>query len=191
MIADVGSGVVPTIFDVTSTCGEIIGAQMTREQIFQLPNEPCPYYDIRDHAQVYMEPVRYSSIPQLNPQGDEIMLYSFPLLGNERRVVLRTGQESKKITYLALGDSYSSGEGDSERQDGASFYKKYDGIGSISGNLTNSCHVSSRSYPFVVSQKLGLSPGEMKSVACSGAEVLPDMITTSEVVVGYIETPLF
>lgn len=73
------------------------------------------------------------------------------------------------LTYLALGDSYSSGEGDiGKKTDGLNYY--------LSGTASaGDCHVSSRSYPFLLRDKWGLDSSNMRSVACSGARVLPDM----------------
>lgn len=68
----------------------------------------------------------------------------------------------------ALGDSYSSGEGDVEQKaDGGSYY--------INGtDRPDGCHLSARSYPFILRDKWSISQGKMRSVACSGAQVLPD-----------------
>ena len=74
----------------------------------------------------------------------------------------------KKITYLALGDSYSSGEGDiGKKDDGSSYY-----LPGTDGN--NQCHLSSRSYPFLLRDAWSIGADDMKSVACSGARVVPD-----------------
>ena len=76
-----------------------------------------------------------------------------------------------RLSYLALGDSYSSGEGDlGKRSNGLSYY--------INGTDQSGCHLSSRSYPFILRDTWGISSGEMKSVACAGAKVLPDYYGT-------------
>ena len=76
---------------------------------------------------------------------------------------------TKRLDYLAMGDSFSSGEGDT------------DGMHYIAGtNILGDkvlpremCHVSNRSYPFLLRDKL-MPSGVMRSVACSGAEVEED-----------------
>lgn len=74
------------------------------------------------------------------------------------------------LDYLALGDSYSSGEGDvGRRSDGSPYY-----LAGTEGQ--GSCHVSSRSYPYLLRDKRGVSGDRMKSVACSGAQVVADFI---------------
>lgn len=67
------------------------------------------------------------------------------------------------IEYLALGDSYSSGEGDlGKKVDGSSYYTP---------DTDPGCHLSDRSYPFLLRDAWHIPKGEMQSVACSGALV--------------------
>lgn len=73
------------------------------------------------------------------------------------------------LDYLALGDSYSSGEGDIGRQsDGSSYYL----IGTDSPK--DNCHISSRSYPYLLRNMWNISADNMRSVACSGARGVRD-----------------
>lgn len=70
-----------------------------------------------------------------------------------------------KYDYIALGDSFASGEGAFE-------YFQY------TDNLPiNSCHLSSISYPYLLASRLGLSSSG--SVACSGA-VIDDLDSLNE-----------
>ena len=66
--------------------------------------------------------------------------------------------------YLGLGDSFASGEG-------AYQYK------TLTDTSTNMCHLSQRSYPYLISNELGY--GEYESVACSGAKI-DDLINITE-----------
>lgn len=82
--------------------------------------------------------------------------------------------------YLAMGDSFSSGEGDLH---GGSWYEP--GTNDFGNEDTfegrNLCHLSRRSYPYLIAKELGLlgggyeqpvtpsSQGLFHSVACSGA----------------------
>lgn len=81
------------------------------------------------------------------------------------------------VSYLALGDSYSSGEGD-VTSDGISHYIPGTNIaGDYSRNIPREmCHISDRSYPFLIAKQMNLSDGAMKSTACSGA-VAEDALT--------------
>ncbi len=66
------------------------------------------------------------------------------------------GQEVAGFQYMALGDSFASGEG-------AYQYK------ASTDTDQNKCHLSQRSYPYLMSSVLGF--GEYESVACSGAKI--------------------
>lgn len=87
----------------------------------------------------------------------------------KRVMILRSDYVKPSLEYLALGDSFSSGEGDTE---GGTWYEP----GTDDSN--NKCHLSRRSYPYLVAEQLGLHEGPNKtpsgdslfhSVACSGA----------------------
>lgn len=72
-----------------------------------------------------------------------------------------------QLDYLAMGDSYSSGEGDIEA-DGGYYLEGTERRGR--------CHVSRRSYPFLLSDTWKMRRGKFRSIACSGARILPDYI---------------
>jgi len=65
------------------------------------------------------------------------------------------------LKLLALGDSFISGEG--ETDDGWYQAGTYEGV--------DRCHVSKRSYPLLVAGPIGIGPADAKTVACSGAQV--------------------
>lgn len=76
-----------------------------------------------------------------------------------------------KITYLALGDSFSSGEGDIVK-DGISHYLPGTNVlgDHVAGIPRELCHISDRSYPFLLAADMGITRGnDMQSIACSGA----------------------
>ncbi|MBI5357961.1 SGNH/GDSL hydrolase family protein [Candidatus Saccharibacteria bacterium] len=68
------------------------------------------------------------------------------------------GQTPIEFPYLALGDSFSSGEG-------AYSYK----AGTDVKSPLNKCHLSLNSYPFLIARDLGIEKYE--SIACSGAKI--------------------
>ena len=72
------------------------------------------------------------------------------------------------LDYLALGDSYSSGEGDTDLFQKESYYLQ-------GTEKDGECHLSSRSYPFILRTKWDIAPDRMGTVACSGALVRTDM----------------
>lgn len=73
---------------------------------------------------------------------------------------------SKKLKYLALGDSYSSGEGDVYAGDSRHYI--------LDTGVRGGCHLSSRSYPFILQLYWNIENGLARSVACSGAEAMSD-----------------
>lgn len=76
-----------------------------------------------------------------------------------------------KIAYLALGDSFSSGEGDIVK-DGVSHYLPGTNVlgDHVAGIPRELCHISDRSYPFLLAADMGITRGnDMQSIACSGA----------------------
>lgn len=90
--------------------------------------------------------------------------------GLENVDITNQGYVQPKTAYLALGDSFASGEGDTE---GGTWYEPGTDVSN------NKCHVSRRSYPYLVANQLGLhsdmteSPADdslFHSVACSGAQ---------------------
>lgn len=85
---------------------------------------------------------------------------------NVHRIVMGA-TDIKIIKYLALGDSYSSGEGDVSYSSGETNY--------LPGTEDrNECHISYRSYPFLLREKWSIDFSDMRSVACSGARVTSD-----------------
>lgn len=58
--------------------------------------------------------------------------------------------------YLAMGDSFASGEGAFGYEDGTD-------------DEVNKCHLSKKSYPYLMNQQLALS--SFRSIACSGAKI--------------------
>lgn len=75
-----------------------------------------------------------------------------------------TGTGAHQHDYLALGDSYISGEG---------AYNYLQGTDTVDNN----CHVSTLSYPYLLAH--GLNYNSFHSVACSGAQ-MNDVIDTNQ-----------
>lgn len=111
-----------------------------------------------DGNTLYFDSYEYDMNDWMNPKRYRMPLYS----GNY--------VPDTSIHYLALGDSFSSGEGDIETKPGGSSYY-------LPGTeKSQQCHLSERSYPFLLRDALNIDTANMKSVACSGAKVLPDYL---------------
>lgn len=68
------------------------------------------------------------------------------------------GEKESSLDYLALGDSFASGEGAYNYKTGTDINKPF-----------NKCHLSSLSYPYILRSRTKLN--EAQSVACSGAKM--------------------
>ena len=86
--------------------------------------------------------------------------------------------DRRNIKYLALGDSFSSGEGDTDKNPATDrkYYRQWTDVNEdkAKGAPREKCHVSTRSYPYKLANWMGLGSGPSAawaSVACSGATV--------------------
>lgn len=121
---------------------------------------------------------------EFSPVGDEITFAMSREYQTNRFEWKKVSIKSSFYTpaekgYLAMGDSYSSGEGDTE---GGTWYEpgtdEQGDKGTFAGR--NLCHLSRRSYPYLIALNLGyldtnaITPpadGLFHSVACSGAKI--------------------
>ncbi len=91
---------------------------------------------------------------------------------------MRIPSNPTKLDYLALGDSYSSGEGDTEKNNatGQKYYRQLTDVNEDKkqGIPGEKCHVSTRSYPYKLAQYMELKQTGTKqwdTVACGGATI--------------------
>lgn len=122
-----------------------------------------------------------SFMPIYGGNGMKIFLSTFDVRYPEgyRGKLIPNGK--KDIKYLALGDSFSSGEGDTEKNSATNqkYYRQFTDVkeDKAKGISEEKCHISTRSYPYKLARYMGLSQSETKqwdTVACSGA-VIYDM----------------
>lgn len=84
-------------------------------------------------------------------------------------VTISAHDYNTSFEYIALGDSYASGEGDlGKKADGTTYYFDHT-------NRDGGCHLSGRSYPYILRDYYQISPSSMASIACSGAKLMPDV----------------
>lgn len=150
------------IYSDIGNCGslKVEGVMLASDQM-------CPYASFSINIE------GYAAVGQVyNPQfaTDDVSFVVHAWSESEqlsRRLTLTPDPNSRRIDYLALGDSYASGEG-------AILAKRYLPWTNQPGNYSanppvpeEKCHVSSESYPFLLKLDKGLT--SMHSVACSGA----------------------
>ena len=117
--------------------------------------------------------------PEFDDAG-QLLLYVYPDGASKTtKVTLHVvGRETDfRLDYLALGDSYSSGEGDNGNPGGKKYYREGT---DTEGPPKEKCHVSTRSYPYLLSQYADLKSDQWNSIACSGALVGKDYTGTSQ-----------
>ncbi len=80
-------------------------------------------------------------------------------------------QESSLMDYLALGDSFSSGEGDIDATGSIHYLSGTNVLGNYKDGIPRElCHISDRSYPFLLAKDMQIGRGNnMQSIACSAA----------------------
>jgi len=146
-----------------------------------LPNEwfhasnttACSYKNLSSEInQAFQRTVHaVRSQPGFNDDVTELTLdVQVDELDEEREIIEPFSHESSEssLDYLALGDSYTSGEGDTEKNtSGSSYYTQVTGA-------KGGCHISTRSYPFLLAQFNNMPADRFQSVACSGARIAKD-----------------
>lgn len=155
-VAIVGQNSGITVLEVGNNCGdEATDDRMSEVRGIAIPCKTSPI-DTGDF--IYRFHTAYS--PRFNDDGGELSFYTSSYVGESKEVSLRaSGYISQRLDYLALGDSFSSGEGETD-----DYYYLQD-----TNDEFEKCHVSTRSYPYLLAGLSKIDLLYMKSVACSGA----------------------
>lgn len=106
--------------------------------------------------------VRSFHHPMFNRDGSHLTLRASTYDGLQHSLVLKKSglPNVVKVDMFAMGDSFTSGEGELDDR----LYAPY------TNTADERCHLSYRSYPYVVSRLAGW--GNPVSVACSGARII-------------------
>ena len=125
-------------------------------------------------------PNGFGLIDTMGLRGDATRLEVLTTAGISFDIYPSNSQIMSKIIYLALGDSYSSGEGDIDATGITHYIPGTNVLGNYKDGIPRElCHVSDRSYPFLLAKDMQLSRGNgMQSMACSGA-VRDDVYTNA------------
>ena len=115
---------------------------------------------------------------QLSFSADNSMLTidSYRKSGDKSTVstTIRPDPNARHLDYLAMGDSFSSGEGDTEiNKSKQKYYRSGTDTKGASGVPEEKCHVSTRSYPYLLARGMHLaidSPRQWNTATCSGAK---------------------
>jgi len=158
-IVAMGLNVTPFTYDITENCGDL-ATDENMINILAIKNI-CPKTML--YLADYSNDTRMAVDPTLSTDGGELsftVYLNFSNTEKKKRVTLQaSGYIDKNLTYLALGDSFSSGEGE--------LFDKYYIAGT--NEKYEKCHQSNRSYPYLIASYFSISSDYAKSVACSGA----------------------
>lgn len=150
-----GINVSPSVVTIDETCGDTVVGGLLSNDGFSSPGLVSCEVEVLSFAPT-LPTYRYSHHPRFDDDIDAVQVLVRSMSGADYLVEKRFSERPEaKLGYIALGDSFTSGEG--EDDDG-----RY-----LPGTNTeeNRCHLSGRSYPFLLIK----TPLPMRSQACSGA----------------------
>lgn len=138
-------------------------------------DKPCDWIDLKDRIKGSLEG-RTPYYIEFNQDSREANVYAWSLGdANSTKITVKPDPNSMRLEYLALGDSYSSGEGDTEKDShGDKYYRLFTDReeNRAQGTPQNKCHISTRSYPYILAKGMDLgldSPKQWDTIACNGA----------------------
>ncbi len=162
----------PQVVD-TDGCGEVLSeTQIVSGFVISGQNE-CPVSNLSEVVHEKTQYSGYDSNYHWNFDDSLVFFENPPPYSNSSgvttKVTLRLTPEAvSTLDYLALGDSYSSGEGDYAVQE----YDRHNNFLPYTDELgppREMCHVSYHSYPMLLGDYYHLGSSSMRSIACSGA----------------------
>lgn len=158
-ILAVGSNAGFSLIDIDEECGE---DPIPLWPTYTTPSKKfCPRY-VLDLSRI-IERYREAYKPKFYDNGGRMSFSVLSYLSISKGVVIRHPDiRERAVNYIALGDSYSSGEGETDDS-------RY-----LAGtNIPlEKCHVSDRSYPFLFITLIGIPAASARNVACSGAKTI-------------------
>lgn len=151
LIATAGMSASNGLYVVTESCGDTLGVGATT--YFQQGSEGCPMVGLLQTTN--FTGLISTHIPRFSGDGQTISLYVITASKRSVSVFSTTPRDVATIGYAAFGDSFTSGQGETSDK----YYEE------PTNTETNRCHVSTRSYPYL----LGIEWGVLaKNYACSG-----------------------
>lgn len=155
-IAITGSRVGFSVYDITSNCGDEYTENSSRYFAYYI--QPCPQADISYTS--FFSDFQEAHLPEFSADGMHLSVYVVTSAQRGFASLAVQGHQVSQSTpyYIALGDSFTSGEGELDDM----FYVPG------TNTATNRCHVSIRSYPYLVGTFWNIPA---VNHACSGARM--------------------
>jgi hypothetical protein len=164
-VALVGQNVDMRVFDITDGCGQrLIGDLTNTQAIIQ-----CPSSDLRSGG--LFPNFIFANSPHFFGDGHQLeVIVNSWVSGSQRVTFVTSGTPiAHQLKLLSLGDSFSSGEGETDD----SYYEPG------TNQQFDKCHVSTRAYSGLIATRLHISDSDAKNLACSGAKI-SDIIGSSD-----------
>lgn len=156
-IAIVGWNASITVYEVDGACGDILSD--STQAHFSPGVIPCRESNIDRYA--LFPGFKVASFPRFSDDGMYLSLYVATGTKTERAVLSPLSDMAGHLPqlYVSLGDSFVSGEGETDDR----FYL------SATNTVSNKCHVSTRSYPYLLRS---VTAENVRNDACSGARMV-------------------
>lgn len=180
-VAVMGQNAPGLVFEINDSCGLILPSMPSESDLYQSQSTECGSRDIIGLQDSYLQSARSIHQPVFRKNGNQLSFYARPYSqdGSIVSVTMSINGDMSlsDLSYLALGDSYSSGEGDTELINDTKSYRVNTDVAGSSSQPREKCHISTRSYPYILANGMALggalatSLTKWQSVACSGATV--------------------
>jgi len=181
-----GTNVSFDLIVISSTCG-LAAPQHDFYDVSGMGNRACPSRTLNAMTDVHST-ARSSGLYEYSRMSIDESIVPARIIYYDGYDWGRLSVSKDRLYYLALGDSYASGEGDITIDGvdhyllGTNIYGDYH-----QGIPRETCHISSRSYAMRIAESMQLQRGvDMQSVACSGA-ITTDVLTSSLKSNGYVD----
>lgn len=156
-VAQMGMNAGFSVISVDDDCGQVIVGSLSK----LAGTRECISRDLPTGA--LFPSFRYAQQPRFYGSGAELEVVVLSWNEPTRKVTFSANgaQSAPRLGLLALGDSFTSGEGEIDE----SYY-----LNGTNEDLDN-CHLSRRSYPLLVASMLNLEVNDARTVACAGARI--------------------
>ncbi|MBA2649881.1 MAG: SGNH/GDSL hydrolase family protein [Legionella sp.] len=139
---------------------DLNNCQDTEHSYLSLSHANCQYRDLESIVESFITGYNRYTMAEF-ADNERLVFYHYNAIAPityKKYMIKAPNSGANGMRYLALGDSFSSGEG----------AYSYEALTDIPG--TNSCHLSTVSYPYLINNRL--APDSFRSIACSGAKVV-------------------
>lgn len=143
------------MYEVSDNCGDRLGVSTGRYFISE--TLPCRY--LSADFRLLFPGMSIGFNLRFNTDGHRLGISIIYADGKRSRAILAPSATYAKTSFLSLGDSFTSGEGELED----TFYQ------AGTNDVNFKCHTSSRSYPYIVASRWGIRGN---NIACSGARTV-------------------